>query len=81
MPPWSRGRWLDLVHPEDRARVRTSFAAKMLDGRYDEEYRVACRDGTMRWVRDRGVPVRNPQGVVVLQVGGVLSAGTVNRLR
>ena len=61
-PPWARGRWFDLVHPEDRARVRTSFAAKMLDGRYDEEYRVACRDGTMRWIRDRGVPVRNPQG-------------------
>jgi PAS domain S-box-containing protein len=61
-PPWARGRWLDLVHPEDRARVRTSFAAKVLDGRYDEEYRVACRDGTLRWIRDRGVPVRNQDG-------------------
>jgi PAS domain S-box-containing protein len=61
-PPWVRGRWLDLVHPEDRARVRTSFAAKVLDGRYDEEYRVTCRDGSVRWIRDRGIPVWNPRG-------------------
>lgn len=58
------GRWLDKVHDDDRERVRTSFD-RMFEGPiYAEEYRVVQEDGSMRWVRDRAFPVKNPNGEV-----------------
>ncbi|MDK1030355.1 MAG: PAS domain-containing protein, partial [Anaerolineae bacterium] len=37
---------------------------QMLDhgDRYEEEYRVLRPDGSIRWVRDRGYPVRDENG-------------------
>ena len=48
--------WLDLVHEEDRDRVR-SLAMDLRDGEVTEtstEYRIRSRDGNIRWVRDIG---------------------------
>lgn len=57
-------RWLAFVHPEDRARVRE------LNLRCDEtlepfsaEYRVLARDGSVVWVRDEAVCMRDADGV------------------
>ena len=55
--------WLDGVHPEDRARVQEAFAKLREEQYYDEEYRLIRPDGSMRWVRDRGFPVRNKADV------------------
>jgi len=60
---------LDGVHPEDRALV----AETMLNYQGQEfeiEYRIIDKNGGMRWLRDRGFPIRNPQGEIV-RVGGV----------
>ncbi|MGB8701583.1 MAG: PAS domain S-box protein [Thermosynechococcaceae cyanobacterium] len=54
--------WQDAIHPEDQQRVRTNFLAQALTGRYDEEYRIIRPDGSMRWIRDRGFPIRNASG-------------------
>jgi PAS domain S-box-containing protein len=61
--------WRDAIHPEDRARVGASMRASLATGEYDETYRVTRPDGTLRWVHDRGFPVRDEQGEIYRLVG------------
>jgi two-component sensor histidine kinase len=42
---------------------------KQVWGEYDEEYRVARPDGSLRWVHDRAFPVRDQSGKVFRIVG------------
>lgn len=51
--------WNDAIHPEDRSRVKRAFAEQVLQGTYDEEYRIIRSDGSVRWIRDRGFPVQH----------------------
>jgi PAS domain S-box-containing protein len=51
----------DAIHPEDRQRVIPTFQ-KDCRGDFDEEYRIVRPDGSIRWIRDRGFPVRNDRG-------------------
>lgn len=49
--------WLDLVHPEDYARLTPSFREAMEKRTgYQFEYRIARGDGTWRWMRSSAVP-------------------------
>nr|WP_315251676.1 response regulator [uncultured Duganella sp.] len=50
--------WLNAVHADDRAAVAARWDS-LADGLYDQEYRLAPRDGAMRWVRDRAFLVRD----------------------
>lgn len=54
-------RCLEIVHPDDRRRVR---AARMSlpHGDYNIEYRVMCSDGSLRWIHDQAYPVRDGEG-------------------
>ncbi len=61
--------WLDAVHPDDRSRVFAAATTKQAAGTYAEDYRIVRPDGTVRWIRDRAIPVRNEQGVVVKIAG------------
>ena len=65
----SAGEWLEAIHPEDRARVLDSVQTKQARGDYDEIYRIVRPDGMVRWVQDRGFPVRGADGEVVRIVG------------
>lgn len=51
--------WLEAVVPEDRDRVRRSYAENAARGTYDETYRITRPDGTLKWIRDRGWPVQD----------------------
>jgi PAS domain S-box-containing protein len=62
--------WLNAIHPLDREQVQTAFFENVLNGEYDEEYRIVRPDGTMRWIRDRGFPIRDESGEV-LRVAGI----------
>jgi len=59
------GAWLRLVHPQDLPRAQAALKAH-LDGRteyYETEHRLRHRDGSWRWVLDRGrVVERTPDG-------------------
>ena len=48
--------WLELIHPEDRARVVEAAAAAVRPGgpRYEVEYRVLRPDGALRVVHSQG---------------------------
>ncbi len=56
--------WLEMLHPEDRARTVEVWAEARAEGRpVDVEYRVRRGDGNdWRWVRAKGVPVRSVEG-------------------
>ena len=51
--------WLEAVHPEDRPHMQTAHANKLESGFFNEEYRIIRPDGTVRWIWDRGFPVRD----------------------
>jgi PAS domain S-box-containing protein len=61
--------WIDGIHPDDRARVAQAFAQHGFAGGYDEEFRVVQPDGTIRWVRDRGFPLRDEAGALICAAG------------
>ena len=63
--------WLRLVHPEDAAAVRERLEAHLRGETplYESEYRLAHRDGSIRWFHARGSVTRNEQGTPVLLSG------------
>jgi diguanylate cyclase (GGDEF)-like protein/PAS domain S-box-containing protein len=55
------GTWIDSVHSADRARV--SHVPETTET-FDLEYRIVRPDGSIRWIHDRGFPIRDSQGRV-----------------
>jgi PAS domain S-box-containing protein len=54
-----------LVHPEDRMRVEAETSSFMEAGnRYQHEFRILRPDGEIRFIHDRGVIERGPNGTV-----------------
>jgi PAS domain S-box-containing protein len=69
LPQW-QGRWLSLIHPEDRSRAAAANEAALGGGpRYDVEYRVERPDGTVRVVHSQGDVIRDEAGRPVRQFG------------
>ena len=69
LPQWE-GRWLSLIHPEDRARAAAASEAALAGGpRYDIEYRVVRPDGDVRVVHSQGDVTRDEAGRPVRQFG------------
>lgn len=67
----NRAEWLELVFPEDRAGVIEAFEAH-LDRKteyYYAEYRMFAKDGSQRWILDRGQAMWNRNGQA-LRVAG-----------
>ncbi|GEM46762.1 hypothetical protein DC3_23970 [Deinococcus cellulosilyticus NBRC 106333 = KACC 11606] len=55
--------WMDLMHPEDRARLLGNFMdPERLQQPFESEYRMLRHDGQYRWVVDRGTPRFSPDG-------------------
>ena len=63
-------RWLEQLHPDDRARAAAVWrAAHETGARYDIEYRVRRHDGAYRWFYTQGVPIRDERGGIVKWFG------------
>jgi PAS domain S-box-containing protein len=58
-----------VVHPEDRHRVMETVKS-IAGNEFEIEYRIITKDGQVRWIRDRGFPVRDEFGAVC-RIGGV----------
>jgi len=56
--------FLQAVPAEDRAKILTERAEKMMSGHYDVEHRVIRPDGSSRWVHSRAFPVINENGEI-----------------
>ena len=66
-------RFLNTLHPEDRAPVERAVAqALAADRGLETEYRVSLPDGQTRWIAARGQVERDPNGQPVLMRGVVL---------
>ncbi len=72
---WS---FLDSVHPEDRERFVRALERHGGGEPTDEEYRVVRPGGSVRWVRERSFPIKNPSGRVY-RVAGVAEDVTERR--
>ncbi|SIR74802.1 PAS domain S-box protein [Natronorubrum thiooxidans] len=59
--------FLEVVHPDDRERVRDAYTG-LPETDYDEEFRIVTDDGELRWIHARAVPVYD-EGTVVGIVG------------
>ena len=69
--------WYQAIHPEDSERVVAAYEAAA-SGAYDEEYRIIYPDGSVRWIRDRSVPVRDATGKII-RVAGIAEEITARR--
>lgn len=58
--------WLgEVVHPDDRDRVRTHWAGAVQGNHdYDIEYRIRATDGIFRWFKVRGTPIHACDGSI-----------------
>lgn len=52
---------LEIIHPEDRARFPKNLFRYFLQMRVDE-FRIVRRDGELRWIRSRVIPLRDAKG-------------------
>jgi PAS domain S-box-containing protein len=63
--------WSSRIHPDDLERVLHTVQ-QYLDkkiAKFECEYRTRCKDGTYRWIVDRGMAVWNADGRAVRMVG------------
>ncbi|HEY3616898.1 MAG TPA: PAS domain S-box protein [Candidatus Sulfotelmatobacter sp.] len=59
----------EVIHPEDRPYVLTKRDEATETGKFDERFRITLPNGTVRWVRVHGFPVRNASGKIWRLVG------------
>ncbi len=62
-------RWLERLHPDDRERVRGAYGRTLAGERLEVEYRIVRPDGSIRWIRDIGFPIRDCEGRVKRAAG------------
>ena len=56
------GSFMEAIHPDDRDRMAEGIRDKVFTGTLDQEYRIVRPDGEIRWIWDRGYPIRNEAG-------------------
>ncbi|MGZ3355283.1 MAG: PAS domain S-box protein [Isosphaeraceae bacterium] len=61
--------WLEAIHPEDLANVRSAIESLYQGGTYDVDYRITRPDGTVAWISDRGYVQRDDHGQVIMKSG------------
>jgi len=66
-----RIRFIDITHPEDRERVAAEVAVhgESKHREYNQEYRIVCGDGSVRWVDDHTVVREDAEGRVTHHEG------------
>lgn len=63
--------WLQRVHPEDRDEVETRLSAHISgkSAQFECEYRIRHKDGSYRWMLNRGLAVRDESGQAYRMAG------------
>jgi two-component system CheB/CheR fusion protein len=62
--------FLEAIHPDDQEHVCEAVRRQRLGEYTNEEYRVVRPDGSLRWVWDRGFPIKDQAGQVY-RVSGI----------
>lgn len=74
------GLWLEVIHPADREQVEKLRRSALGGETFDSEYRIVWPGGEVRWVHDRGKPVRDAHGRVV-RIDGLARDITQRRMQ
>jgi PAS domain S-box-containing protein len=61
--------WMEIVHPEDRDRVKEYLEQQRQGVFTPREFRVVRRDGSVRWIRSRTFPITDAKGVIARIAG------------
>ncbi|MEQ1728423.1 MAG: PAS domain-containing protein [Vicinamibacterales bacterium] len=61
--------FIEAIHPDDRQRVADDLLVQRSGKPFDHEYRIVWPDGSVRWVWDRGYPVKHADGSVSRYIG------------
>jgi PAS domain S-box-containing protein len=61
----------ELIHTEDRERVLAALEKLETTNRFEEEFRIVCPSGTLKWLRAIGFNVRDSAGLVPTLVGTI----------
>ncbi len=69
--PVTYERFLERVHPEDRAIVDSTYTNSIREGKnsYDIEHRILRKNGEIRFVHEKCEHVRNDSGDIIRSVG------------
>ena len=63
-------RWLENLHPDDRARVNSAWANSATAGAaFDVDFRIRRADGTYRWFKTRALPKHDGEGRITQWLG------------
>lgn len=67
----SEDEWRSGIHPDDEPRVIAAIQAhfKGKTPVFAEEYRIRCKDGSWKWIFDRGIAKRDEAGRVIRMAG------------
>ena len=66
------GEWGERIHPDDKPQVLADLQAYLTNTTpiYVTEHRAQCKDGTYKWIQDRGMVVsRDDQGKPLRMIG------------
>ena len=62
--------FIDSIHPEDREQALATILTGLSQGAsFDHEYRIIHPDGSVRWIYERGFPVKDEQGHYYMMTG------------
>ncbi|MBN1697147.1 MAG: EAL domain-containing protein [Spirochaetales bacterium] len=56
--------WLSSIHREDYEKVKTLLENPDIKNGEEIEYRIACKDGSTRWIRENYFPLRDENGAI-----------------
>lgn len=67
----SESEWSNNLHPDDKQAVMAGVAAHFAGETnvFEMAYRVCCKDGSWKWVEDRGKAIRDSTGKVIRMAG------------
>jgi len=61
--------WIDAISEDCRKKAKETFI-KLSEGEtYDQEYKIIMPDNSIKWIRDRGYPIKDKKGKIYRIVG------------
>ncbi len=61
--------WVQMIHPEDRARTVNMVQDALEEGYFETEFRVIFPDGSLHWLNARGQVFKDASGMPVRMIG------------
>ena len=61
--------WIESIHPDDRAGVIENVDQRRRGIFNDLEFRIVRPDGSVRWIRNRAFPIKDPDGTLSRTAG------------